>query len=335
MTVDRRGVLGHGAILARLWGALERGTLHHALLFEGPVGVGKHTVAVRLAQAANCTGAPPHPCGTCPACHQIALGSYPDVVTLSPDPDKATPTITVDQIREVVRQVGYHRYAGRRRMILVDPTEAMQPGAANALLKTLEEPPAGTGFVLIANHASALLPTIVSRCQRHRFGPVPEAELAAWLQAKGHAEPVRLARLSLGCPGRALELAEGRLGDREKVRDALVAAVTGDLPGLFAFSEKVCQGAARQEWMTRVEAVLEVLEDLLRDVVVRGAGHDAPSLHDDVPEVVERWTAALWPTGVVTIQRAIDEARENLIANVSGRTILDALLARVRTELGA
>ena len=134
------------------------------------------------------------------------------MILVEPAADRASKTIGVDAIREVVRRTGYHRYGSRRRFVFIEPAEAMQPAAANALLKTLEEPPEGTGFILNCTNASALLPTILSRCQRVRFGAVAADELTTWLQARGHGESsARAARLSQGCPGRALALLDGDL----------------------------------------------------------------------------------------------------------------------------
>ena len=342
-------ILGHQPILQRFRHALDTRRLHHALLFEGPPGVGKSLVATWLAMAANCVAtdsaaptlllgrpaAPPTvPCGSCDPCRWIAAGSFPDVQRIVPDPEKATPTIAVDQIREVVRQLGYHRFSGRRRFVIIDPAEALPPASANALLKTLEEPPAETGFILIASQAKTLLPTIVSRCQRVRFGPVPEPELAAWLARRNVEAPERVARLALGAPGRALSLADGALADRAKLRDGMFKAVAGDLGGIFAFSEQVCEGGNRQEWAQRVEAMLAIIEELLVDVVTIGSGAERTLFNDDIPEIVDRWTRVLWPGGVAACQRALGEARRNMFANVAGRTLVDALLARLRTELG-
>lgn len=327
-------VIGHDSVQQRLTDGLVRGDLHHALLFEGPAGVGKRLVAERLAAAANCLSDGARPCGVCPSCRQIAAGNHPDVIRIEPDADRASGTIAVEQIREMIRMSGYHRYAGRRRFVIIDPAEALMPAAANALLKTLEEPPAGTGFVLIATHASALLSTIVSRCQRVRFGPVPEPLIAAFLRERGLADPDGAARLSLGCPGRALQLAEHGLDERRVIRTDLLTAVAGDLGGIFAFGQKLADGSGRQEWRPRMEMMLDVVEDLLRDVTVLGSGADLPLLNADTRDVVERWTPVLWPGGVAVLARSIAEARENLAANVSGRTIIDALVARLRAELG-
>ncbi len=330
-------ILGHHTVIDRLWDALARGVLHHAYLFEGPSGVGKRMVALRLAMAANCTGTESGdrpPCGRCPPCKQIAAGSHPDVIVLAPDPKRATAIIPVDAVREVVRVAGYHRYNSKRRFILIDPAEALQPAAANALLKTLEEPPEGTGFILIATHASALLPTIVSRCQRVRFSAVPEADITQWLTTQRKDQPELAARLSLGCPGKALALAEGRLASRADMRQSLVHALHGGSSSIFDWSAKLTKGS-RQEWSARVEALMALIEDLLRDVVVLGSGSSAPLLNVDNRPLVEKWQAALWPRGVGACQAAIAEAREEMLVNVQGKLVLDAMLLRIRHELGA
>lgn len=243
-------LLGHQPLVDRFVAQARAGMLHHALLFEGPAGVGKATAAMSLALAANCERGEDRACGRCPTCTSIAAGTHPDVIFLRPAEDSASKTITVDAVREVVRQAGYHRYGAPRRFVVVDPAEALLPAAANALLKTLEEPPSDTYFLLLAVHASSLLPTIVSRCQRQRFGAVAEGEIVGWLIARGAGEPaVRAARLSMGCPGRALDLIDGELVARDALLDEVVAALAGPLAGRQELSAKLAdskkEGGAR------------------------------------------------------------------------------------------
>jgi len=331
-------ILGHEAVIARLWTAAARDGLHHAYLFEGPEGVGKRRVALRLAMAVNCErrGASTElPCGECPTCRAIAAGTHPDVWVVGPDPDRKTPIISVAQIREVVRKVGYHRYQARRRMVVVDPSEALPPSAANALLKTLEEPPDGTGFVLVAHHASALLPTIVSRCQRVRFAAVEPARVSAWLAERGVEAPEALARLSMGRPGAALSLAEGGLEARRTLRGQMLDLLgSGDLGTLFDLSKALATGD-RAAWRARVEALLEVIEELMRDATVAASGAEVGLLDPESRGVAEQLARDLWPDGVVRVGRAIEEAREGLDRNANGRVVVDALLARLLTEVGA
>ncbi len=329
-------ILGHKRVLARLWAAAAAESLHHAYLFEGPKGAGKATVAVRLAQAVNCTGpGSRRPCGRCATCEQIAAGTHPDVTVLSPASDSAAGTIKVDAVRELIRQTGYRRFNARRRMVIVDPAEAMMPSAANALLKTLEEPPDGTGFILIASNASALLPTIRSRCQRIRFGAVAPDALVPWLAQKGFSEhAAAAARLSQGCPGKALALAEGGLVQRNELRTALLTAMNGDLHTRFEWSSQLTQAKRRADWRPKVEATLDILEDLLRDAAVQGSGSDQALLNSDLPDIVKRWSEALWPQGVEVLNRAVADTRDQLALNVTGKLALDALSAVIVRELG-
>jgi DNA polymerase-3 subunit delta' len=174
--------------------ALRRGTLHHAYLFAGPEGAGKRAAALLLAQAANCDGgaAGPgglrdDPCGACLPCRKIQRGVHPDVFLLQDERTMAkagrweprggrapSKDVVVDQVRDVVdHRLALRRFEGRRRFVIVDPADAMNPQAQNALLKTLEEPPDDTTLVLLASNPDALLPTIRSRCLRVPFVPLP------------------------------------------------------------------------------------------------------------------------------------------------------------------
>jgi DNA polymerase-3 subunit delta' len=318
-------ILGHELQRRRLLDAVARDTLHHALLFEGPRGVGKRRVADHLAMAANCPERAPgqDPCEVCRTCRSIAAGQHPDVIVVEPDPSLASRTIAIEVVREVIRQAQYHRYGARRRFVIVDPAESMLEPAANALLKTLEEPVADTHFVLVSHNAKALLPTIRSRCQRIRFGPVAEAELRAWLGERGIDRADLVARLARGCPGRALALVDGGLAEREEIEEQVLAAIGGPLESVYALSQKLTQGG-RQDWAGRAEIVLEIVEDLARDAVVAAAGGD-PSAP---------W-APLFPDGIERVARAVQDARDDLEVYVSGRTVLDALFTAIRRELGA
>jgi len=326
-------ILGHEPILGRLGGALVADRLHHAYLFEGAAGVGRRLVALRLAQAANCEAASEQrPCGSCRTCKSIAAGTHPDVLFVEPDPARATPIITVDQIRAIVRASSYHRYAARRRFVVIDPAEAMPPPAANALLKTLEEPPDGTGFILITAQPAALLPTILSRCQRVRFGAVAVDRIVAWLEAQGLSHAQVRARAALGCPGVALALTDEALEARAALRDTVLrAAGSGDLGAIFETSKAMCEGQ-RAQWRPRVEQLFEILEDLLRDATILAAGASVPLLGD--ARLAERAALRLWPGGIARMSTAITEARAALALNAAGRTVVDALLTRLATELG-
>jgi DNA polymerase-3 subunit delta' len=221
-----RGIAGHGHLLGLLAAAARRGTLPPSVIFDGPEGVGKRTAAVALAQAINC----PQPvrfaeidgadaCGVCASCKRIARAVHADVLLIEPGD---TGTIKVDQVREAIDRAAYRPFEGRRRVVIVDVADAMVAEAQNALLKTLEEPPAGSMFVLVTARPDMLLPTVRSRCQRLRFGRLSPGDVAGVLiKAHGYeAGPAHAAASAAdGSVGAALE------GASEEFSDARDAAV--------------------------------------------------------------------------------------------------------------
>ena len=337
----KRRILGHRALRETLWREATRNTLHHALLFEGPKGVGKRLVANELALVSNCERPDPEarPCRVCPTCRSIEAGTHPDIVVLEPDTEKASRTIAIEAVREVIRTAQFHRYGARRRFIVIDPADAMAEPAANALLKTLEEPPQETGFILITHNVRGLLPTIRSRCQRIRFGAVPSPEILEWLAPKAAeqglepAQAEAAARLSLGCPGRALHLLEGGLEARLTLRDQLITVLGAPLSDVYAFSVALTEGG-RVDWADDAEELIQILEDLLRDAAIRASGSNIPLLDEGAGEIIAR-LAATWPRGIENIGRAIGTARADLRLYVSGKTVIDALITAVQREMGA
>jgi DNA polymerase-3 subunit delta' len=328
-------ILGQGRVCAQLWAAVASDRLHHCYLFEGRHGVGKATVALRLAMAANCEGSEhgPRPCAACAPCRSIAAGVHPDVIELTPDPGKASGTITVDQVREVLRKLALHRHSARRRFVIVDPVDLVRVEAINALLKSLEEPPDGTGWILVTARPASLLPTVISRSLRVRFRAVPLEQLEPWLADRGLAEPARLARLSLGSPGLALQLGEGRLEALAQAREALLVALDGGPKDLFGYCEKL-SASPRSAWEPRVSLCLDSLELLLRDAVCCAAGQPERALDRAQLEIAQDWAQRLWPTGIQRMERALEDAHGRLLLNVPPRLVLEALLSGLVVELG-
>jgi DNA polymerase III subunit delta' len=189
----------------------QRDTLPHALLLGGPAGLGKRAFAGAFAKSLMCTaiGADGHACGVCRACLLLAAGTHPDLVQINlelRDDGKSRTEITVDQMRALSERFTLTSQFGGRQVALIDPADAMNVSASNALLKTLEEPTQGTIIILVADHPARLSATIRSRCQRIDLR-LPRAELAMrWLRL--HDVDDKLARDALlasdGNPGLAL-----------------------------------------------------------------------------------------------------------------------------------
>jgi len=144
-------------------------------LFIGPKGVGKTMAARFFAMAVNCLATSSRPCGHCEACVKILENVHPDLLTLSPEPKKQT--ISIEQIRQIQETLAFAPYEGKRRLVIIEPADRLGPEAANALLLTLEAPPAHTIFILVTATPYALLDTIRSRCQIIRFSPLTQEAL--------------------------------------------------------------------------------------------------------------------------------------------------------------
>lgn len=208
-----------------------------ALLLAGPRGTGKGRLARAWAQALLCEAPQPGgaACGQCPACHWFETGVHPDfrLLALQEKTGKDGETrmataIEVDQAREVVDFVQLSTYRAGFRAVLVDPADSLNPAAANALLKVLEEPPLNTVFVLVSDQPRRLLPTIRSRCARIDIGLPTVDQAAQWLAGQGVDDAMNLLALSGGTPLDAQRWAEGaELDERRDVLDGL--AVPGRL----------------------------------------------------------------------------------------------------------
>ena len=264
-------IAGHRPVLDLLVRAVARGTLPPSLVFAGPAGVGKRLTATALAQALNCErpflngGTFIDACGTCAACTRIARGVHADVLVIEPGDSGA---IKVDQVREAIDRAAYRPFEGRRRLVMVEQADALIPEAQNALLKTLEEPPSASVFVLITARPDVLLPTVRSRCQRLRFGPLAPADVAAVLirdHGLAAADAQAAAATSGGSVARAL--AEGGdevLEAREAATRLLQAAASSVDPRRRLDGAKMLAGNApdRDDLSRRLLALSSLLRDL-------------------------------------------------------------------------
>ena len=202
-----------------------RAQLPHAILLRGREGLGAEALGQTFAQSLLCE-APRDggfPCGRCPACIWFAQGNHPDFRLLQPDcvapvaaavgeeapakKEKKSEQIRIDQVRALQDFLGIGTHRAGLRVILVHPAEAMNPNTQNALLKSLEEPPPGTVFVLVTANAERLLPTVRSRCIALDLAAAGRAEALAWLEEQGVADPTGLLAAAGGAPLAALELA--------------------------------------------------------------------------------------------------------------------------------
>lgn len=187
----------------------------HAMLIAGAQGIGKRALAFALARARLCEtpAADATACGTCPSCRYASAGQHPDLRVVEPieiddDEVKAVEWISVDRIRALIRWAGITSHRGGAKVAIIAPAERMHAAAANALLKTLEEPPAETYFMLVSHLPGRLPATIVSRSQRIAVPHPTRAQAGAWLATRGVADADAVLAQANGAPLQALALAD-------------------------------------------------------------------------------------------------------------------------------
>jgi DNA polymerase-3 subunit delta' len=240
-------VKGHEHVKALLRDCCLTGRVPHALIFAGPRGVGKTRLALEFFMALNCQALEGQACGSCPSCIKAASGNHPDLVTITPRGS----WIVVDDVRDVIGGLALRPFEGRTRFMVIESAEALNVQAANALLKTLEEPPDSTVIVLVSHRPTLLLPTVISRCRLIRFQDAP-----------GRADMSDRGGQGDGSAG----VDEPGAGAAGTVEDDLLAVLAGADPALLA---KRYFDRDDPELLGRV---LDAAQSIARDMLVIRAG---------------------------------------------------------------
>lgn len=296
--------------------------LPHALLVCGHAGIGKHRFAHALAarmlcHAPDAQGA----CGRCKSCQLLQAGSHPDFILLMPETDakteKTAKFIKVDQVRELVGFAEKSAQLGGYRVVIIEPAQLLNVQAANALLKTLEEPGRQTLLLLVTSQVLSLPATIRSRCQQLLLEVPGEADALAWLSPQVREDAVARLLLSLagGAPLAALALRDAPwFGERERLLRDLAALAEGRQPVL----------ATAQRWHSLgAEAVLQALCSLADDIAVVASGA-AIVKHRDLTPIITALARRVIPARVLAFRQGLAEKQRLLAGNVQGNALLDA-----------
>jgi DNA polymerase-3 subunit delta' len=298
--------------------------LPHALLLSGPQGIGKAGFATALAQIILCQQpGPDAACGHCKSCQLFAAGTHPDLVTLAPETDakteKTSKVIKVDQVRELVDFAAKSAQMSGYRVVIVNPAHVLNVQAANALLKTLEEPGRDTLFLLLTDSPLLLLPTIRSRCQQLSLPMPADAEAMAWLRPlAGSADAASLLlRLTRGAPLAALALLEGGwFSERENLVKDLLAVAEGRATGLAA--------SGRWQRMS-ADLLVQALTSLIEDVTYIGLGQGMAVKSSDLLPIIQRIRTRAGAAGSLRFLQSLTEKRRLLGANIQAQAIVDSI----------
>ena len=325
-----RKITGHQWAVDVLRTAIKHDRIGHAYLITGPAQIGKGTLARTFAQALNCTAAEPHerPCGRCRSCTLIAADRHPDVkIVTGESSGRGKVTLKIDQIRQLQNDLCLTAAEARSKVAILDGFEAANQNAANAFLKTLEEPPGDVVLILTATSAETLLPTISSRCRTIGLRPLPAKLIETSLVERWGVEPALarvLAHLADGRLGRAVTLAEqpALLEERALRLELLVEAFGQSRVGRFAAADKL---AGQPE---QLPDLLQLWLGYWRDLVLiatTGDRVDAISNVDQIERLVDY--ARAWPAEIILESlRHTAEALWQLERNANTRLVMENLL---------
>jgi DNA polymerase-3 subunit delta' len=325
-----RDISGHGRLLALVARAALRGTLPPSLIFAGPEGVGKRMAAVALAQLLNCQNRrDTDSCGECSTCKRIARGVHSDVLIIEPGD---TGCIKIDQVRDAIDRAGYRPFEGRRRVVIMDGADTMLMEAQNAVLKTLEEPPPASTFVLVTSRPDVLLPTVRSRCQRLRFGRVAPADVAAVLMRDhGYAASDAHAAASVSDGSIGLALEEGS-GEFVEARDAAArlletVAVGSDVRRRLDGAKALGGGTSDRDELARR---LHALSSMLRDLGILLSRADERRLANaDLTALLRGLLRSFDGDRAIRAFSAVDRALSALDRNASPKIVADWLAFQI------
>jgi DNA polymerase-3 subunit delta' len=319
-------IYGHEQQLQVLGNALKQNRIPHTYLFSGMAGIGKKKAAVALAQRIYCTGdfSSLLPCQECPSCRKVMHGNHPDLLFLEPEGQ----FIRIKAIRDLQEQMQYNPMEGAKRITIIDDADKMNVTSANALLKTLEEPAPNNLMILITSNPSALLRTILSRCQQLRFAPLHRQVIMSYLQDHydlTEEEYALFAAASGGSIRGAVAMAEG---DYKNIRDKIfnsIGVIDQMAPlDLFAFIAE--QGKDRENILEKLEMILQCYRDVL---VFHEIRKEECLINRDRMDIIGPMADRLDAQKLLSRLRAVEYAYHAIRQNANKALTLDMMMFKL------
>lgn len=311
-------ILGHEKPLGIINAYLEGSAFSGGFIFSGPEGIGKRLVAQIIAQKLNCT-AMDKPCGLCESCLKIEKLTYPDLHIIQ----NGEAQIKIDDIRSILREANFRPYEGAMKIFIIDNAHKLNLEAANSLLKTLEEPPKDALIILITHKPQNIIKTVLSRCKKIKFSPLPRPRLEAVLAKDYSLDKFTAHFLSF--------YAEGRLGLALKLKDTLQLTQKNKIFESFVLSSKPLERNFMDQNKEQLRTFLNILASWFRDIYLLKAGMtDNEIIHldrkDDLLKLISKFSFKQ----LDDIMTSISDSSLYLDANINNKLLLHNLGALCR-----
>lgn len=325
-------IIGHDRPKAMLKAAILSDRITHAYLFYGEEAIGKRLTAIRFAQALACDdpleAGGLDSCGACRSCLQIQALTHPDFWIIEPDREQANPQIKIEQIRELEQRIIYRPLVASRKVCLIDEADRMTLGAANALLKTLEEPPDHSLLLLVTSRPLALPATVRSRCQALRFSPPSLALVEGALSQRRKLRPAEsrfLALLTEAQIGKALTIDLGEVQARQEEFSRLVSSRSlRSVAGLLTDAEALHKAG-------RSEEALEWIGRWIRDLIMARMGTASDQiLHANRKTELDRLAWSSEMDALLNLLEDIETMQQGTNRNLNQHLLLESVLLRLR-----
>lgn len=343
-----RDVIGQRRLLAKLGAQALRGDVAQGYELSGPRSIGKHTMALRLAQTLNCTAESriAGGCGACRSCTKIEKGIHPDVIVVTRLVDQLeqrgerkgqskadAKMISIEQIRAMQQDLALRPLEGRRRIVIIDDAADLSEHAEVALLKTLEEPPSHAVLLLVTPTPSRLLETIRSRIQPLPFRLVARAEIEAGLTTRFGAAAARFGAVAAGKPGVAITLAsdEASRDARTSLEREFYTLVGSRLTDRFAWAADLAESHRdTQKRNEEIETRLVQWGELLRDAAVTAVGAPERATRPEQAERTRKLAAGVPARELIDIAQSFERWRRDVVeTTVSARMLLELLALKL------
>lgn len=326
-----RNIIGHEKIINHFQTAINTGQVSHAYILEGEVGSGKKMLAGAFATALQCEEGRKESCGACHSCMMAETKNHPDIIWVSHD---KTNTISVDDIRSQINgDIGIKPYSGKYKIYIVDEAEKMNEQAQNALLKTIEEPPAYAVILLLASHTGGFLSTILSRCITFSLKPVEEEKVAEYVLAHtnlSREEAEFCAGYSMGNLGKAMKLATSEL--RMEMKKECVHLLS-HIHEMEVY-EVICYIKEVAKYKEEIIEFLDMFMIWFHDIlVIKTTKSPNRVVFKEYYNTLNKMTVLMSYEGIQNILFAFDKVKIRLRANVNFDIALELLLLTIKENI--